>query len=1126
MSVRRSVWLILVAAVAWLWFAQVCPAATPKAAAKGRKAAARKPRAAAKRPKAAARRPIAGADEPELAAVREAVADLMETFGDRYAGGPEFFSRLNALETADRAGDDSVGSELRALRREALLMNPLFDFDELVLLKRKRGQLGLPTNHQCNPCLPRTGYDNEIAVLRPSDPEGKLRTLFRPKRGRYVGEIDLDFDAGRLLFTMPDERTWQIHEIGVDGTGLRQVSREEPDVDNFDACYLPDGRIVFASTASFTGVPCWHGKERACSLYVMNADGSAVRQLCYDQDLDLHPAVLSNGQVVYSRWDYTGIMHIYLRLLMVMNPDGTAQRAVYGSNSYYPNALYYPRAVPGAPGKLAAILSGYHGVNRMGELVLIDTTKGWFEADGIVQRMAHRGEPAVPVVRDALVDRSWPKFLHPYPLSEKHFITAAQLTQKASWGIYLVDVFDNVVPLIVDAEFDFFEPIPVKKTVKPPVLPDRVDPSRDDAVVYLHDVYAGPGLAGVPRGAVKRLRVAAYHFGFPGMAGPDKIGRAGPWEAMRILGTVPIDDDGSASFRVPANTPITVQPLDAEGKALALMRSWYTAMPGETAACVGCHEQPKDTPLPRYELAATRPPVEIEPWYGPARGFDFEREVQPALDKHCVGCHDGSPDPEGRPIVDLRSERFARAYRGLPLSKLGADRLEPEIRSIMPPHSKATKLIGATNMLYTPAYEALIPYVRRVNVEDYAGLHVPGEYHADTSELVQMLQKGHYNVRLDDEAWDRLVTWIDLNGPCHGTWGDVAAIPRGAGRRRWELAQLHGGPKDDPEAVPETTRGPVEPVLPDPLPKRQPRLIEAAAWPFDAAQARRRQQAAGPWEKDVDLGGGVRLRLVRIPAGEFVMGASAGEVDEYPPTKVSIARDFWITACEITNRQFSRFAPRHDSGLFMKRSLDANGPGLAMNGPGQPAARVSWEQAVAFCRWLSQETGLSFELPTEAQWEYACRAGSSSGLSYGGIEADFSPYANVADRAIDRIYTVTGGVVVLQDIPSDTRFDDAAVATADVGSYRPNAWGLFDLHGNVAEWTRTTYRPYPYRDDDGRNALLPAGRKVVRGGSYYDRPKRCRSAFRLSYPAWQRVHNVGFRVVCETPSEATVASRR
>ena len=208
----------------------------------------------------------------------------------------------------------------------------------------------------------------------------------------------------------------------------------------------------------------------------------------------------------------------------------------------------------------------------------------------------------------------------------------------------------------------------------------------------------------------------------------------------------------------------------------------------------------------------------------------------------------------------------------------------------------------------------------------------------------------------------------------------------------------------------------------------------------------------------------------------------------------------------------------------MKRSLDVNGPGIAMDQPRQPAVRVSWNQAVAFCRWLSEETGRRFRLPTEAEWEYASRAGGDSPLGYGPLDADFSKCANLADAAVARFNSVTAGVIVLQDIPADGRYDDGAIATAAVGSYEPNAWGLFDMHGNAAEWTLSAYAPYPYRSGDGRDELTTGGRKVVRGGSFYDRPKRCRSSFRLSYPAWQKVHNVGFRVVCETDA-ADLATR-
>ena len=249
------------------------------------------------------------------------------------------------------------------------------------------------------------------------------------------------------------------------------------------------------------------------------------------------------------------------------------------------------------------------------------------------------------------------------------------------------------------------------------------------------------------------------------------------------------------------------------------------------------------------------------------------------------------------------------------------------------------------------------------------------------------------------------------------------------------------------------------------------------------------------------------------------MGDISGETDEFPQRIFTMDNPIWISECEVTNAQFRRFDPSHDSGYYTKRRDRADGKGLSLNGDDQPVVRVSFEKAMDFCHWLSKRSGLTVMLPTEEQWEYACRAGTAGELGYGDLETDFSRHANVADKAIVPLYNVTGGVVVLQDVPADTRFDDGGIATAPVASYQPNAWGLYDMHGNAAEWTGSTYQPYPYREEDGRNLLTSEGRKVVRGGSYYDRPKRCRSAFRLSFPAWQRVHNVGFRVVSQAAAE-------
>jgi len=181
---------------------------------------------------------------------------------------------------------------------------------------------------------------------------------------------------------------------------------------------------------------------------------------------------------------------------------------------------------------------------------------------------------------------------------------------------------------------------------------------------------------------------------------------------------------------------------------------------------------------------------------------------------------------------------------------------------------------------------------------------------------------------------------------------------------------------------------------------------------------------------------------------------------------------------------------------------------------------VSWQEAMGFCRWLSERTGMHFTLPTEAEWEYACRAATTTAFSFGDLGHDFSRFANLADLKLREFVTSPYAVYLplaeftkYDDwIPHDVRHNDGGLVTVEVGRYQPNAWGLHDMHGNVAEWTHSRYRPYPYDAADGREDDSPDGLKVVRGGSWRDRPANSRSASRWRYPPWQRVYNVGFRV--------------
>jgi len=1058
----------------------------------------------------------------DTAALRRALVDLTESFGPRYPKGPEYLRRLEVLEAKQedlqRATADEqtpVTEALIALRREALLANPLLDFDRLLLVKRgaRSPKLGLPQNWQSNSSLPRTGFDDSIEILSPPLPDGEITTLYKPEGGRFVGDVDLDFDADKMLFSMPGSNNrWQICEIRSDGSSFRELTGEQPDVDSYDACYLPDGKIIFTSSACFIGVPCVYGSSHVTVNYVMDADGKNIRQLCFDQEHDWCPTVMNNGRILYTRWEYTDTPHASTRLLFHMNPDGTQQMEYYGSNSYWPNSFFYTRPIPGHPTKVVSVIGGHHDNPRMGELVILDPAVGRREANGALQRIPGHGEKVEPIIADGLTRNSWPKFLHPYPISDKHFLVSMKPTSKSLWGIYLVDVFDNMVLIREEPGYALLEPIPFRPTPRPPVVPEKVDLSRQDALVYVPDIYVGGGLKGIPHGTVKSLRVFTYHFSYQGMGGLlGIIGIDGPWDIKRVVGTVPVEEDGSAKFRIPANTPISLQPLDEEGKALQLMRSWLTAMPGEIVSCAGCHERQNTTPPMKATLAANKPPEDIRPWYGPVRGFSYPREVQPVIDRYCVGCHNGRPQPDGTTIADLRGDVKIDDWAQITPGRGG---------------NRGGK--------FSVGYAELHRYVRRPGIESDYHMLEPMEFHADTTQLVQMLKKGHHNVRLDPEAWDRLITWIDLNCPYHGTWGEELSNPGVQRNRRRELLKLYANVDDDPEAVPDVDVAPVEPILPKPPIAAKPQAVDCADWPFDAEEAQRRQAATGPvTRRTIELAEGVNLEMVLIPAGRFVMGSAGGQADEYPLSRVEIDRPFWIGCFEITNRQYALFDPDHDSRVETKNAYQFGIHGYPMNRPEQPVVRLSWQEAMAFCRWLSEHAGDEFSLPTEAQWEYACRAGTDTPMFYGDLDADFSTSANMADAKMTEFasnpYTVDQPLKnppKYDDwIPKDSRFNDGSLLSVAPGAYRPNAWGLYDVHGNVAEWTRTTYRPYPYQPDDGRDAPDSSGRKVVRGGSWRDRPRRCTSSFRLSYLPYQRVYNVGFRVMCEARPDAVAKSR-
>jgi len=1083
--------------------------------------------------------------------LRLAIEDLTQTFGSKYPNGKKYLAQLDKLEKAveeTNAPLKPLADEFDRLFKDALVANPLIDFDKLLFVDSDNAMT--PRNWLSLDSIRGTTREGGVAlkVLSPVSPDGKVTTLLVPPERRNLIAIDLHWDAKKLLYTATGltNRGHQLFEVDlppkIDPKTKQPIVREietitEKDVSNYDACYCPDDSIIFVSTATMNGVPCIRGSSPIGNLYRRATDGT-IQRLTNDQDHDWHPTILPNGRIMYLRWDYTDLPHAFNRIMFSMNPDGTGQAAMYGSNSYWPNCMFYPKPVPGSSTKFVGSVVGHHS-GTVGGMFLFDTAKGRFEADGVVQQIPGYKKEVFARIADGLGYRD-PKITSSHPLSDKYFLTAcwsgADWNGKAQ-GIYLVDVYDNGLKLCSIEGRTLLEPTPWKKRVRPPVIPDKTDPKATTGTVLLNNVYYGRGTEGVAKGTIKRLRVYSYNYAMRRMGGqPDRVGLDGPWDVRAILGTVPVEDDGSASFTIPAMTPIAIQPLDEEGKAVQLMRSWFTCRGGEVLSCIGCHEDPNAAPQPQLVKAARRRPSQITPWYGPMRGFSFNREVQPVVDKYCVGCHNAKTthkDSSGRKIANLTLR-----------ADVQADNKKELIEQIDNPVLYTDKITqkkggGHGGSHFPPAYLELFRFARSATLESDLHLLTPYDYHADQTKLVQMLKKGHHGVRLDAEAWDRIITWIDLNTPAHGSWKEITnpQFCQDYGKRRAELMKQYASIEFDVEnavVLPKEGAGgrarEVAAVKPMKVSRGASIRGEFPARADEKSLADAKDPASGKLrELTVDLSKEkatlaekyakikdprkrpkvtsetLKMTFVRIPTGAYVTGNVDGSEDEMLERKVTVNTPFWIATRETTNELFNLFDPKHDSRLESNERLhfgDGIVRGFPLNGPQQPVVRISQKQALAFCEWLSAKTGKKCTLPSEQQWEWAALFGKCDEKGYAG--KDFSKSANLADKSYHFKYA-SGDMPLWRPAVLDS--EDGARVSTSVGEYAPNEAGVYDMIGNVAEWTTTDWTP-------PKGITAPA-QVVAKGGSWRDRPKTATPFSKMPARGEMKFVDVGFRVIIE-----------
>lgn len=611
-----------------------------------------------------------------------------------------------------------------------------------------------------------------LCLYRFDGPFGHVETLLDDPNG-VIRDPDVSADGERVLFAWKkalDGDDYHLYEMRLADRSVRQITSGAGFAD-YEGVYLPDGGILFNSTRCVQTVDCWW--TEVSNLYTCDQDGRFLRRVSHDQVHTNYPTVTWDGRVLYTRWDYSDRGQIYPQGLFQMHPDGTYQTEFYGNNSWFPTSILHARSIPGSM-KVLAVFSGHHSPQK-GWLGVLDPAQGRQENAGAQLIAPVRRTQAVHV--DAY-GQDGGQFQYPFPLDENEFlVTFKPARSESPFRVYWMDRDGRRELLAWDASVSCNQPVPVHGRPLPFLRPSLVDHWQDSGTFYLQDIYQGPGLQGIPRGTVKKLRVVALEFRAAGVGHNTNHGPAGgalastpvsiegTWDVKRVLGTARVHDDGSAFFRAPAGVPVYFQALDADNQAVQTMRSWAQLRPGESFACVGCHESKNSAPPPLPVGAALRlGPQELDSDVVPARGFSFEREVQPILDRHCVQCHyQHEPERMVNPGVKPKYQTTEAAEESVPEPPEGAGKGA----SVKP----AFSLAGAPGK-WSPAYRSLAN--RRVtdwiNIQESPELLPPRRAGAVTSPLMRMLREGHHGVRLAPEELAVIACWIDLLVPAFGDY--------------------------------------------------------------------------------------------------------------------------------------------------------------------------------------------------------------------------------------------------------------------------------------------------------------------------------------------------------------------
>lgn len=691
------------------------------------------------------------------------------------------------LPIEDREARMELFRQIHRLRRQVALANPLLDFDRLIILKRHLARY----NHMCDQYYgvyaepgggifiihnPFSDHPREENLLADAVVENGRLAGQKLVGGAFLSPA-LSYDATRLAFayvecrgdrahrfhTDPTQGHWHegwcyhIFSVRIDGKELRQLT--DGTWNDFDPVWLPNGRIAFISERRGGYLRC----GRVCPTYTlfdMAPDGSAKRALSIHETNEWNPTVTHDGRILYTRWDYVDRHGVTAHMPWVTTLDGRDSRAVHGNfapRHLRPDMELDCQPIPGSV-KFVATAAPHHG-QAFGSIVIVDPRRHDDDAMNPVRRVTP--EVGFPESQNGSL-----AYGTPWPLSEKYYLVAYDPKRVApdgihprgsegepyfrgDYGIYLVDAFGNKVLIYRDPTISCQNPIPLKSRPLPHRVPELIPPSHTSqefvapwprelppptarvAVTNVYDSFH----PWPPETKITALRVIQIlPMTVPSGRPPHEVGLRLPQAqdsvmlARYVLGTVPVEADGSAYFEVPANKEIFFQALDQRGLAVQSMRSATYLKPGELLVCKGCHDPRHLAPNFAWSMPAAlrRPASQLVPEADEANPFSYARLVQPILDRKCVSCHSQHPG-----AINLSREPIERKW-----------------------------------------FASYINLASRYGFWNYGHSYrtIPGQFGARASKLREILEGDHYGLKLEPEEFRRLMLWLDLCSIFYGVY--------------------------------------------------------------------------------------------------------------------------------------------------------------------------------------------------------------------------------------------------------------------------------------------------------------------------------------------------------------------